>query len=68
MLLKEDIIKSISEMDISELIWLKNIIQNIKRARHQDRTGTTAGAIKTRSALQGVSLSDDIQALREERI
>jgi hypothetical protein len=71
MKLKDDIIKNIEKMNVSELLLVKNMILNISKVETKNKAvlkgPKNKEAEKVRMALKGIQLSDDIQFLREDR-
>jgi hypothetical protein len=70
MKLKEQIIKDINRLNISELLTVQSVINNIRKrnVKTKGKMLSWEGAEKVRLALQGTNFADDLSDIREDRI
>ena len=70
MQLKEQIIKDINRLNISELLTVQSVIQTIhkRNVKTKEKMLHGEGAEKVRIALQGTNFEDDLSVIRDERI
>ena len=70
MQLKEQIIKDINRLNISELLTVQSVIQTIhkRNVKTKEKMLHWEGAEKVRVALQGTNFEDDLSVIRDERI